>query len=241
MGRQRDAKLIGTLGNVIFYNYRGEYCMRTKPVAVRRTEASINSGLNFGKASKISGQIRKAIASINPAQSDMRVLYRLTAAMNKFIAWKEKKDAASIKMPEKLPFISGFQFNNQVDLSSITAIKPTVVTTDSGITKINLLPFIPSQNLHAPANTKTIIFRMILMGVSLVKVATEIIGKGEIEIPYSNEPFQPPVVSIPASPKPSDLVMLLIAVQYMVSKNSEVELLNDKRKMPCGVAWAVLF
>lgn len=212
--------------------------MRAKPVSVRRTNASINSGLNFGKASKISGQIRKAVAPINPANSDMRVLYRLTAGMNKFISWKEKKDAAFIRMPKKLPFIYGFQFNDQADLSSISALQPTVESKVPGITEINLFPFIPSQNLHAPANTNTISLKMILMGVSLDKATTEMIGKGEIEIPYSNEPFQPPVVSIPASPTPGDLVMLVIAVQYMVSKNGEIELLNDKRKLPCGVGWA---
>jgi hypothetical protein len=238
MGRQRDSKLVGTFGNVIFYNYRGEYCMRTKPVSVKRTKASIHSGLNFGKASKISGQIRKAVAPFNPANSDMRVLYRLTAAMNKFITWKEKKDAASIKMPEKLPFISGFQFNDQSDLSSITSIQPTIKTIIPGIAEINLLPFVPSKNLQAPTNTKSIILKMILMGISLDKIETEIIGKGEIEILCSNGRFQPPVISIPNSPKPGDVVIMAMAVQYIVNKNNDVELLNDKRKMPCGVAWA---
>ena len=40
MARQRDAKLVGTFGNVIFYNREGQYCMRAKPVSVRRTRAS---------------------------------------------------------------------------------------------------------------------------------------------------------------------------------------------------------
>ena len=126
MGRQRDSKLVGTVGNLIFYNRLGEYLMRTKPETVRRTKASVNSGFNFGKASKISAQIRNQVASINPCKSDIRVLYRLTAAMNKFISWKEKKDAASVKMPDKLPFIYGFQFNDQADLTSITSIKASL-------------------------------------------------------------------------------------------------------------------
>jgi hypothetical protein len=238
MGRQRDSKLVGTIGNVIFYNYRGEYCMRTKPVSVKRTKASVNSGLNFGTASKISAQIRKAVASINPAQSDMRVLYRLTAAMNRFIAWKEKKDAASIKMPDKLPFISGFRFNDQADLSSIFAIRPSVKPTGPGLIDISLTPFVPSQSLQTPSNTNTILFKMILLGVSLDKAETDTLGKSEIEIPYSNESFQPPIMSLPVSSKPGDLVILVMAVQYMMNKNGEVELLNEKRKMPCGVAWA---
>jgi hypothetical protein len=54
MAKQRDSKLVGTIGNLIFYNHLGDYRMRTKPDSVRRSSASVNSGLNFGKASKIS-------------------------------------------------------------------------------------------------------------------------------------------------------------------------------------------
>ncbi len=237
MGRQRNSKLEGTFGNVIFYNFRGEYCMRTKPVSVRRTGASVNSGLNFGKSSKISAQIRKAVAPINPANTDMRVLYRLTAAVNKFIAWKEKKDAASIKMPEKLPFISGFQFNDQSDLSSINAIRPLVKSTDPDVIEISLPPLIPSQSLQTPANTNSVLLKMILMRVNLEEAETKFLGKSELEIPFSDDSFQPPVTSIPTSSNSGDLVILVMAVQYMVNKKGEVELLNDKKKMPCGVGW----
>jgi hypothetical protein len=238
MARQRESKLVGTVSNLIFYNFRGEYCMRTKPVSVKRTESSVRSGLNFGKASKIWRQIRNLVAPINPAKTDNRLMYRLTGALNQFISWKEKKDVASVKMPVKLPFIYGFQFNDQADLRSVTAIRPTLKTTVPGITEINFLPFIPRQNLQAPVNTNSIIFNMILIGVSLENAETKILGNGEIKIPYSNESFQPLVISIPVSSKPRALAILIIAVQYMVDKNGDIELLNDKRKMPCGIAWA---
>ena len=176
MARQRDAKLVGTFGNVIFYNREGQYCMRAKPVSVRRTEASVNSGLNFGKASKISRQIRNFIDEINPSKSNVQA-YRLNGALQKFISWKEKKDAASIKMPEKLPFISGFQFNDQSDLSSITAIRPSVKSTDPGVIEISLPPLIPTQSLQAPTNTNSILLKMILMSVNLDKAETKLLGK----------------------------------------------------------------
>lgn len=235
MGRQRDSKLVGTVGNLIFYNRLGEYLMRTKPDSVRRTKASVNSGFNFGKASKISAQIRNHVASINPCKSDIRVLYRLTAAMNKFISWKEKKDAASVKMPDKLPYIYGFQFNDQADLTSITSIKASTKLTEPGMTEISMDAFIPSESLHAPANTNHIVFNTMLLGIDLQDVKAELLGKSEIEIPYSSETFQPPVISMPATAKSGDLAILVMAVQYMVDKKGDVELHNDKRKMPCGV------
>jgi hypothetical protein len=239
MGRQRDSKLVGTASNLIFYNFRGEYCIRTKPVSVRRNESSVHSGLNFGKASKICRQIRNLVAPINPAKSDNRVMYKLTGALNQFISWKEKKDKASVKMSDKLPFIYGFQFNDQADLTSIHSIKASVKLTEQGMTEISLAPFISSKSLHAPTNTIRIVFKMMLLCIHLKDAKTELLGKSEIEIPYSDETFQPPVISMPSLTKSSDLVILVMEVQYMVYKNGNAELLNDKRKMPCGVAWAV--
>jgi hypothetical protein len=239
MGRQRDSKLVGTVGNIIFYNRQGEYLMRAKPVSVRRTKASVNSGFNFGKASKISAQIRNQVASINPCKSDIRVLYRLTAAMNRFLSWKEKKDADSATMPDKLPFIYGFQFNDQADLTDITAIRVSVKSAAPGMMEINLAPFIPSQTLHAPTNTNRILFKMLFLGVNLSGVETELLGKAEIEVPFSDKIFQPPVIAIPTSLKSGNLSMTVMVAQYFVNKKDVVEMLNDKKKMPCGVVWAI--
>ncbi len=55
----------------------------------------------------------------------------------------------------------------------------------------------------------------------------------EIEIPYSNETIQPPILSIPASAKPGNLTIMVMAVQYMLNKNGDVKMLRDKKKLPC--------
>ncbi len=238
MGRQRDSKLVGTVGNLIFYYRQGEYLMRTKPTSVRRTKASVNSGFNFGKASKISAQVRNQVAAINPCNSDIRILYRLTAAMNKFISWKEKRDSASLKMPDKLPFIYGFQFNDQADLTRITSIKASIKLTELGMTEISMAPFIPSESLHAPTNTNHIVFKMMLLWIHQQDTKTELLFKSEIEIPNTDDTFQPSVISLPSLEKQIELAILVISVQYMINKNGDVELLNDKKKLPCGVVWS---
>jgi hypothetical protein len=165
-------------------------------------------------------------------------MYRLTGVLNKFISWKEKKDQAYATMPDKLPFIYGFQFNDQANLTDITAIQVSAKSTGPVLTELSLAPFIPSQSLHAPANTNLILFKMILIGTNLSDAETEPLGKGEIEIPYGCDIFHPPVISIPSAVIPGDLAIMVMAVQYMVIGNGNVELLNDKKKLPCGVVWA---
>ena len=75
----------------------------------------------------------------------------------------------------------------------------------------------------------------------MADVETEKPGTAEIEMPYDSESFQPPVMSMPAVTKPCSLTMMAMAVQYMVNRKEGVEMLIDKKKMPCGVVWAGLY
>ena len=240
MGRQRDSKLVGTIGNLIFYNHRGDYRMRTKPDYVKRTAATVRSGLNFGKASKISLQIRKLVAHIKPQNSDEPLSSRLTGAVNKFIGWKEKQDPAVLSRQNELPFIQGFQFNSQSDLASISAIQVSLNSTEPGKIEIHFKPFVPSEALHAPFNTNHILFKMVLTETDLGDVETRKLGEAEIKIPYNDEMFQPQVISIPAISKSGRIVLLIMAVQYMVNRKDKVEMLIDLKKQPCGVVWSGL-
>jgi hypothetical protein len=240
MGRQRNSKLVGTVRNIIFYNLHGEYYMRAKPTVVKQTKSSVHSSSNFGKASKICKQIRNLVDPINPAKSDQFLMYRLTGALNKFISWKEKKDTASVVMPKKLPFIYRFQFNDQADLSVIRTIEPVVISTTPGVTEINFAPVIPSQSLHAPTNTANISLKMMLIATNLNDTQTKLLGKSEIEIPFTKETFQIPPIASDAPIQSGDLVMLVATVQYIVNKNGDVEVVKDKKKQPCGITWAAI-
>ncbi len=52
------------------------------------------------------------------------------------------------------------------------------------------------------------------------------------------EIFQPPVISIPAISKSGRIILMVMAVQYMVNRKDEVEMLTDLKKQPCGVVWS---
>ncbi len=238
MGRQRNSKLVGTFGNVIFYNRLGEYYIRTKPTDVKRTESTVNSGLNFGKASRICRQVRMLVTQINPVRSDQHLMYSLTGALNKFIAWKEKMERMCHTMPKKLPFIYGFQFNTEADLTSISAIQPIVKSVDPGDIEINFAHFVPNQTLRISSETKNILFKIILVKTNLENAETALLGKSELEIPNSSVPFQPAVIKIVGDTNPGDLIMLIMSVQYMANRNGDLVMLTDKKKLPCGIAWA---
>jgi hypothetical protein len=238
MARQRDSKLVGTVGNLIFYNHLGDYRMRTKPVSVKRSRASVHSGLNFGKASKICRQIRNQIVTINPSKSGSRAMCRFTGALNKYIGWQEKQDPAFPVRQNGLPFIQGFQFNEQADLSSIMAIRVSITSSESGLMEIRFAPFVPGEALQAPYNTDHISLKWVITSTNFATVETGKPAMGEMRIPYVHDLFQPPVISIPALTKPDNMMLMVLAVQYMVNKKDGIQLLGDVKKLPCGVIWA---
>jgi hypothetical protein len=63
--------------------------------------------------------------------------HRFTGALNKYIGWKEKQDPASPVRQDGLPFIQGFPFNEQVDLSSFMAVRVYVVRGNGISEKLN--------------------------------------------------------------------------------------------------------
>ncbi len=73
------------------------------------------------------------------------MIYRFTVAMNKYVGWKKKQDPASPIRQNGLPFIQGFQFNDQADLSSIMAIRVSLSNAESGLMEIRLAPFVPGE------------------------------------------------------------------------------------------------
>jgi hypothetical protein len=238
MAKQLGSQIVGTLGNLIFYKRNGIYLMRTKPTTVRRTSASVNSGKNFGKASKISMLIRSRIRNIYRTKLEQEIIYDFTGALNKYLNSREKENSSTHYISSGLPFIEGFQFNEQSDLSSISAIQAIIKKEDSGAMECHLSSFIPGQSLHAPGNTKTIKIKMMLLGASLSDIEVEMSGEAEIEIPYTSESFHPSVISFPLFNKSPDIILLVMAVQYMIVKGEAVEMLTNKKKLPCGIAWA---
>ncbi len=238
MARQCDSKLVGTIRNLILYNHLGDYRMRLKPQSVRRTPASIKSGLNFGKASRLSRQIRTLIAPINPSNSDSRSTNLFTGALNKFINWNEKQDTDSPILQRELPFITGSQFNSQAKLTSINAIQVAVNPTESGLPEFRFVPFIPSETLHASFYTDHILFKIIFISVNFTDLTTEKIGTAEIKILYNSEIFHPPVIPMPPTVTSGKLIMMVMSVQYMVNRKNVIEMLKDIKKLPCGIVWA---
>jgi len=230
----------GRLGEFIYYNWKGKQCIRAKPRKFKRTEASIRSSLNFGKASTINRQIREFVDPINPSEDDVQVMFKFTGALNKFISWKEKQIEVPVDLSSGLPFLKDFQFNNQADLSNMTFVKVSSKITASGNLEISLPYLLAKESVPYFTLANQIMCKMVLTGTDLDKVETEQYGNAAIDIMLKNEILHPPIFTMRTATEPGKLMILVMALQYFVGPYDGTKMLTDKNKLPCGIALAYL-
>ncbi len=161
-------------------------------------------------------------------------MFRLTGALNKFLSWKAKNAPLVNGILTDLPFISGFQFNNQCDLSNTPVQKVSAIIKDPGILEVSLPPFNPRQILGLHFFSNQAICKMILIVSNLDTVKSDISDTATFNIPTENEIFQPPVLSLRTSTGTNELVVLVMAIQY--SRGSidlgRTEMITDLKNCP---------
>ncbi|HEV3222787.1 MAG TPA: hypothetical protein VGZ90_07910 [Puia sp.] len=230
----------GTLGEFIYYNWKGKQCIRAKPRKFKRTEASVKSGLNFGKASRLGSQIRHLIQYINPCKNDIQVTYKFTGALNKFFSWKEKQISVPVDISGGLPYLKDFQFNDEADLSNMSFLKVSVKMITPDNLEISLPYFRTKESIPNYIYANRYKCKMILIGIDLDTNEAKDYGKVVIEIPVNVEIFDLPVQTLRTATEPGKLMILVMALQYFRSINDESDMLTEKKKLPCGIALAYL-
>jgi hypothetical protein len=236
MAKQENSQLVGTVGNLIFYKYRGQYCVRMKPNNVRQTNATLKSGLNFGKASQIGRQIREMIWTINPCKSDNAMIYKFTGALNKMIYWKEKMGNPFMGLTKNPGYIGEFQFNYRADMPFV--LQPAVTVPESGLLQMRLVPMVPAEDLNAPYDTDHILLKIIITSTSLTEMKTEKTNITEVRIPCNHEIFYPDDIVKPVNTNPGRLIMIVLAIEYFINENGGTVRLTGLKKMPCNVIWS---
>jgi hypothetical protein len=230
----------GTLGEFIYYNWKGKQCIRAKPVKFERTEASVKSAFNFGKASRMCRNIRDVIKSINPSKKDLQVTFRFTGALNKFISWREKQISVPVDISGGLPYLKDFQFNDQADISNMPFLKVSTKITEPGNIEISLPSFRTKEIIPFYIYANQFKCKMILAGIDLDTDEAEEYGKAVIEIPTNVENFDLPVQTMRTTKEPGKLMILVLSLQYFTSIKDESEMSTDKKRLPCGIALAYL-
>jgi len=237
MAHQKNLKLQGTFGNVIFYTSNGQHLMRTKPEMVHQTNSTKHAASLFGKAANISANLRATLKSILPNSKDRNMMHRLHAAL---LNWLRAGGSAASDKETLVPFLCGFEFNEQSLLNEKFKLKFTIAQNAQIIT-LKIPAFNPVEKLVAPPHTSSIRLNIIIATCNFITQELIKNTSNKILIPYSSSEVAAQQIGFDLKPKSGDSCMAVIALNYYTSADGTTGLIDSIKWKPTAIAEAIIF
>jgi hypothetical protein len=205
----------GKVANVIVYQSYGKDRLRSMPDRVRQTPATKQSGLLFGRASKIGGLLRQQFGEIIPYPSDIKMQTRLSSSIYKWL--KEGKGNVPFAA-DHLPFIEGYQFTEEgYTLAERFRLPLQIINSTDGLLQINMPAFVPTQSITAPPGTVSVVCNFTAVGC--LPDNPEITGSASqlLTFDYNDNPVGAQTLSLLLPTVPGSLLITAMAVNYLVA------------------------
>jgi hypothetical protein len=140
---------------------------------------------------------------------------------------------------DKLPFITGFEFNEKSLLQERLRLPLTVNRTAEGKLLLRVPAYIPTELIAAPAHTAAVVCRITALVYSMDKPATTQQWSTDIVIPYTNglQPAQEILVNI--APAAGCLTVVAAALEYRTAKAGKTRKSTARRWLPAAVLAAM--
>ena len=223
------------MANLIFYNYRGKPAVRTMPKKVKQSRATKDSAKLFGRAARLARSIREGLFLLYSDVSDRLMMNRLNAAV--FQCLKDGP-AGGEDFAADLPFLKGFQMNQERELSEFMKKAVKSSFDEAGNLVLSIASLNPQKDLSVPAGTQTVMLRIGACSVSWNDPTVYDHHTIEINIPYSDSSRAREEMVLPLKLKKNRLVTIGVALRYSNSK--QVPSIIDKKKwMPVGIVGAM--
>ena len=232
MASQKNNHLSGLLGNVIFYEFRGKQCARSRPGRVKQSEAAKISSEQFGRASKISAKLRSGFHELLPDTKNKNMMYRLNKVLFQWLRNGDPVDSA-----QGFSFIDQFQFNEKTSLTEKLKLPLTIDWDEPGRIIVNIPKLLPSRDIAAPAGTETVQWQIAAVSC---KIFDHNKFEGDyavrtIDIIYNEEPVPANKIELPFILKPGLLTVVGLAMKYKVAAKGTSVPVNDERWLPAGI------
>jgi len=212
MAHQVNSEFTGTIENLIFYEREGKYLIRT---VQRQAVASQVSAKAFGRASAAGKILRNHLAPLILNPKDKGMQYRLTTAVQKFLALDQQAEIQAQSNP-----LAGFRFAEDSDLQSCLNFTLLISEEPGSGIRVELPAFNARQSVVAPEGTSRMELRF-LTAVIDAKGNGAVAGTPEvISIPYTDE-MRAPLELILATGPQTGLTVVAAALSYW----------NDDRKI----------
>ena len=241
MGRAKHVMVTGKVGNLVFYEYRGQMCCRTAPGSIRQTAGMKKSASQFGLAAGASSVIRNNLGPIFHDAHDKPMMYGFNSAIHKWL--REYKPDENTFSPNNF-YIDNFQFNAAASLSMLVKKPIHAQFSDAGDITIDVPELMPGVDIIAPAGTVQIHYKARVAGCLLrFRKRSDVFDtpgesnkeKTSIVLKYGEGPLPPQSLLLDLEPVKSALVVVAFSIQYEVKEGNTLTMVTDKSWWPVSV------
>ncbi|MFI5193162.1 MAG: hypothetical protein ACHQD7_03875 [Chitinophagales bacterium] len=235
MAVQSGMGFTGRAGNLIYYEMRGKYYVRSVPARVRQTKATKVRASQFGRAAAIGKAIREQLSSVisNPKNNKMQT--RLVSAV---FQWLRSDRSQRAELINNLDLINAFNFSDQAaGIQQRWKVALQVSNPSPGLLQIKIPAFIPKGSIVAPAHTISVICTI---ATAVCDTATAIGGSStELIFNHNATRIAAQTISIKLPTPDGSLIVTGVSLAYMISKNGIAKKNINKAFMPAGIVDAI--
>lgn len=229
MGKQINIKLQGSSSNLIYYEWKGIPCIRTKPVNPRLSAETREQASLFGMAANRSAITRALLHNLLPGPKSRQIMYETNKA---FRLWLATGGYHSNLPMEHIAAFQMLSFNEACSLTDICHADFTISKEANGELIASLPALNPLQQFNAPAHTGSIELQWAALGIPVLEEAEAFIKISSCEMPYNQGPTQPIQIPLQAYTAMGRLSLVVLALQY---KNEQGQLVQNKDWRPVSV------
>ena len=236
MGKQKDQKFVGRIGNVIYYQRNGGFYTRSVPSRMPQTKATKKASSNFGVASQVSRVLRNLLEAAIPFPKDKKMQNRYRGAVMK---WLQQKAILQLEPAINLPYIQDFQFNEASSLQELWKVSLSVNQPGGDVLELLIPAFIPKEKISAPAWTNRVECTVVAASCSLQNIVTNAKDTHSFSIRYNEEPIAAQNIRFTVDMRAGSLVVVAVSLTYFVSKNRGQVPTDKIAFMPSGIVAAM--
>ena len=136
-----------------------------------------------------------------------------------------------------IPYITGFQFNEEYSLQEILNLTVTANRKENNSVVITIPSFNPIKNIVSPVQTDSIKFKILAVSCRMDGAKTDG-GITELNVPYNDVLVPEQNILLPLKPEEGSLIVVAMALEFNNSDHSEAYNFNNKHFTPAGIVWA---
>lgn len=236
MATQTNIKLRCTVGNIIYYERKGGFFMRSKPMSNKQTKATKQAASFFGLAQTAAGNIRSALSGVLVNHKIFDKKNELAQPINQ---WMLTGALSNSSKQNDLAFISGYEFNSKSALAERWKVTCSVERNTGNTLLLNIPAYRATQKMQAPAGTKNVTICIAACSCNIKSKQLTGMYSTQQTIAYINNNIPAQQIALPVQTARGNLTIVFITLRYTVIKNGKQQIVQEQAWVPGAVVSAL--